>query len=86
MFEVRKRGGFSDRNGIKNENIVMQFTDLDERTRNRLIATVTDIYRKVYAHIPYSYQHDFEHPGSHKSHKLLHTTYRNKYDGSYRDI
>ena len=32
------------------------------------------------------YQNDFEHPGSHKSHELLHTTYQNKYNGSYRDI
>lgn len=32
------------------------------------------------------YSQDFEHPGSHKAHELLHTTYRNKYDGSYRDI
>ena len=32
------------------------------------------------------YQQDFEHPGSHKAHELLHTTYRNKYNGSYRDI
>ena len=32
------------------------------------------------------YKEDFEHPGSHKAHELLHTTYRNKHNGSYRDI
>ena len=32
------------------------------------------------------YSEDFGHPGSHKAHELLHTTYQNKYEGSYRDI
>lgn len=32
-LEVRLRNGFSDRNGIKKENNVMQLTDFDERTR-----------------------------------------------------
>ena len=32
------------------------------------------------------YSENFEHPGSHKAHELLHTTYRNKHNGSYRDI
>ncbi len=32
------------------------------------------------------YQEDFEYPGSHKSHELLHTSYQDKHSGSYRDI
>ena len=33
MLEVRFRGGFSDRNGIKPENTEIQLKSLDERTR-----------------------------------------------------
>ncbi len=32
------------------------------------------------------YQEYLEHPGSHKAHELLHTTYSNKFAGSYKDI
>ena len=32
------------------------------------------------------YQEYLEHPGSHKAHELLHTTYANKFAGSYKDI
>jgi len=32
------------------------------------------------------YNEHYEHPGSHKAHHDLHTTYNNKFDGSYRDI
>lgn len=32
------------------------------------------------------YQDYLEHPGSHKAHELLHTTYANKFAGSYKDI
>ena len=32
------------------------------------------------------YQDYLEHPGSHKAHELLHTTYANKFSGSYKDI
>ncbi|MBR1425515.1 [bacterium] len=32
------------------------------------------------------YNEFLEHPGSHKSHELLHTKYTNRFDGSYRDI
>lgn len=33
MLEVKLRGGFSDRNGIKPENTDMQYKDFDNRTR-----------------------------------------------------
>lgn len=33
MLEVKLRGGFSDRNGIKIENTDIQYKDFDERTR-----------------------------------------------------
>lgn len=36
-YKVRLRGGFSDRNNISIENREMQYTSLDERTRNMLI-------------------------------------------------
>ena len=32
------------------------------------------------------YSEYLEHPGSHKSHELLHTKYNNKFSGSYKDI
>lgn len=32
------------------------------------------------------YQEYLEHPGSHKSHEILHTVYTDKFAGSYRDI
>ena len=35
-LKVRLRNGFSDRNNIKKENITMQITTLDERTRVKL--------------------------------------------------
>ena len=42
-MEVRLRGGFSDRNGLKKENITMQITELDERTRIVLINTTKSV-------------------------------------------
>ena len=32
------------------------------------------------------YQEYLEHPNSHKAHEILHTTYRNKFAGSYKDV
>lgn len=32
------------------------------------------------------YENDLEKPGSHKSHELLHTTYADKFTGSYKDV
>ncbi len=32
------------------------------------------------------YQEYLEHPGSHKSHEILHTTYTNRFAGSYKDV
>lgn len=36
FFQVSLRGGFSDRNGIKSENVEMQYYDFDKRTRTAL--------------------------------------------------
>lgn len=36
MKKVSKRGGFSDRNGIKPENVEIQLHDFDKRTRVQL--------------------------------------------------
>lgn len=32
------------------------------------------------------YKEDLEKPGSHKAHELLHTSYRNMFEGSYKDL
>lgn len=32
------------------------------------------------------YENDLENPGSHKAHELLHTTYADKFTGSYKDV
>ena len=32
------------------------------------------------------YKEYLEHPNSHKAHEILHTTYRNKFAGSYKDV
>lgn len=32
------------------------------------------------------YQEYLQHPNSHKAHEILHTTYRNKFEGSYKDV
>ena len=46
MLEVRFRGGFSDRNGIRPENTQIQLKDFDERTRISLVnITVNTITR-----------------------------------------
>ena len=44
MLQVRKRNGFSDRNGIKRENIEIQYTNLDERTRVTLLNFIHKAY------------------------------------------
>lgn len=54
-LKVRLRGGFSDRMGIKPENVEMQTETLDERTRNALITTTWSAYQQ---HIEHTYSED----------------------------
>lgn len=48
MHKVSRRGGFSDRNGIKPENIEIQLKDFDERTRVQLQNMINNMYMEVY--------------------------------------
>lgn len=56
LAEVRLRNGFSDRMGIKKENVEVQIGDLDERTRIAIVndidflwnVLVEDNHRKIY--------------------------------------
>lgn len=64
MREVCKRGGFSDRNNIKNENTEIQLIEFDNRTRNAIFTllscinetichdhnTSTDKYEQIFCH------------------------------------
>ena len=43
-FEVRVRGGFSDRYGMKPESTEMQVTSLDERTRALIFSTISNLH------------------------------------------
>lgn len=47
-FEVRLRGGFSDRNGIKVENCALQSTEFDSRTRTAIINATRVIINALY--------------------------------------
>lgn len=51
MSKVQLRGGFSDRNGIKKENIAIQLYEFDERTRSRLLNLTT----KLIIEMPFGY-------------------------------
>lgn len=58
MKKVSKRGGFSDRNGIKPENITIQLKDFDKRTRIQLQNMISNLYCIVYeGDLHYSNQH-----------------------------
>lgn len=48
MHKVSRRGGFSDRNGIKPENIEIQLKDFDKRTRVQLQNMINNMYAKTY--------------------------------------
>ena len=49
MIPVNKRGGFSDRNGIKPLNTEIQLTDFDERTRVALFNSIVHFYELIYS-------------------------------------
>ena len=62
MKKVSKRGGFSDRNAIKPENVEIQLHDFDKRTRVQLQNMISKMYSAVYDHDLYygrSYIQDF---------------------------
>ena len=48
MHKVSRRGGFSDRNGIKPENVEIQLRDFDKRTRVQLQNMINNMYAKTY--------------------------------------
>ncbi|MBQ3443153.1 MAG: hypothetical protein IJG33_07910 [Selenomonadaceae bacterium] len=48
MIPVSKRGGFSDRNGIKPLNTEIQLTDFDEHTRTALFNLIVHLYESIY--------------------------------------
>lgn len=50
MKKVNKRGGFSDRNAIKSQNIEIQLKDFDERTRIQLKNMISKLYDATYEH------------------------------------
>ncbi len=48
MSKVCRRGGFSDRNGIKTVNVEIQLKEFDQRTRVRLQNMISSFYKEVY--------------------------------------
>lgn len=48
MSKVSRRGGFSDRNRIKPENIEIQLNDFDSRTRVQFHNMLSEFYQEVY--------------------------------------
>lgn len=50
MLEVRCRGGFSDRNGIKPENTEIQLKDFDERTRISFVNITINTIKRYLVH------------------------------------
>lgn len=57
--KVSMRGGFSDRNGIKPENVEIQLTNFDRRTRVQLLNLINSLYCDLYA---YDYEDIYEGP------------------------
>ncbi|WP_418746718.1 AbiJ-NTD4 domain-containing protein [Frisingicoccus sp.] len=48
MAKVSKRGGFSDRNGLKSLNTEIQLREIDQRTRIQLQNMISKFYKYVY--------------------------------------
>lgn len=48
MAKVSKRGGYSDRNGIKPENTEIQLKDFDIRTRVHFRNLLIELYEKIF--------------------------------------
>ena len=53
MVKVSRRGGFSDRQGIKSENTEIQLKDLDTRTRTQIYNLLSEQYKFIYQNIGY---------------------------------
>ena len=51
MIKVSRRGGFSDRQGIKSENTEIQLKDLDTRTRTQIYNLLSEQYKFIYQNI-----------------------------------
>ena len=48
MLQVNKRGGFSDRNGMKQINTEIQVDNFDKRTRIQLFNLFNKVYDLLY--------------------------------------
>lgn len=55
MAKVSRRGGFSDRNGIKTVNAEIQLKEFDQRTRIQLHNMISLLYKEVYRDELYYY-------------------------------
>ena len=53
MHKVSRRGGFSDRNGIKPENVEIQLKNFDERTRVQIFNLICEVYEVIYGDVYY---------------------------------
>ena len=53
MIKVSRRGGFSDRQGIKAENTEIQLKDLDNRTRIQICNLISSEYQSLYTEYQY---------------------------------
>ena len=49
MLQANRRGGFSDRNGIKQINTEIQINDFDKRTRIQIFNLFNKIYDVLYS-------------------------------------
>lgn len=60
MAEVNRRGGFSDRNGIRPQNTEIQLKDFDARTRAQLNNLIGKVYDYVYEEEFSDYREDIQ--------------------------
>lgn len=59
-LKVSLRGGFSDRNGIKPENTVLQYEELDQRTRTALFNAFNRLFNELFTSMDsYRFKNDF---------------------------
>lgn len=60
--KVSMRGGFSDRNGIKPENVEIQLTNFDRRTRIQLLNLINSLCNSVYNYYSKDILKNYAHP------------------------
>lgn len=53
MLQVNRRGGFSDRQGINQQNTEIQLVAMDLRTRSQIFSLLSDLYAQIYYHMSY---------------------------------